>query len=81
MAHFALGQFFVEPVCRFQSNHISYISASTVTQGIFSRTPNFDGNWIILTVQDVVKSVKPPGLWLNIQVNALCIAVNSSFLI
>lgn len=46
------------------------LSNVLLTQGIFSRTPNFDGNWIILTVQDVVKSVKPPGLWLNIQHDA-----------
>lgn len=41
----------------------------TVRQGIYSRTNKFDGNLFqILTVDDVAKQLKPPGLWLNIQV-------------
>lgn len=41
-----------------------------VTQGIYSRTNKFDGNlYPILTVDDVVNQTKPPGLWLNVQVN------------
>uniref|UniRef100_A0A1S4D9B7 glycerophosphodiester phosphodiesterase n=2 Tax=Nicotiana TaxID=4085 RepID=A0A1S4D9B7_TOBAC len=40
----------------------------TLRQGVFSRTPKFDGTQQkILTVLDVVNKVKPPGLWLNIQ--------------
>ncbi|CAN4103962.1 unnamed protein product [Withania somnifera] len=39
----------------------------SLKQGVFSRSPRFDGTpQEILTVQDVV-TVKPPGLWLNIQ--------------
>ncbi|KAD4386092.1 hypothetical protein E3N88_26261 [Mikania micrantha] len=38
-----------------------------LTQGILSRSPVFDGSLKILTVEDVVGQVKPPGLWLNIQ--------------
>ncbi|KAK9080688.1 hypothetical protein SSX86_000446 [Deinandra increscens subsp. villosa] len=41
-----------------------------LTQGILSRSPVFDGSLAILTVQDVVGQVKPPGLWLNIQHDA-----------
>ncbi|KAG5570360.1 hypothetical protein H5410_060126 [Solanum commersonii] len=40
----------------------------TLKQGVYSRTSRFDGTQqSILTVQDVVNQVKPPGLWLNIQ--------------
>ncbi|KAD3067185.1 hypothetical protein R6Q59_018720 [Mikania micrantha] len=38
-------------------------------QGIFSRTPVFDGSYNIVTVDDVA-GLKPPGLWLNIQHDA-----------
>ncbi|KAI3820481.1 hypothetical protein L1987_08029 [Smallanthus sonchifolius] len=41
-----------------------------LTQGILSRSPVFDGSFKILTVEDVVGQVKPPGLWLNIQHDA-----------
>ncbi|KAF3453367.1 hypothetical protein FNV43_RR03807 [Rhamnella rubrinervis] len=42
-----------------------------VTQGIYSRTNKFDGNFYqILTVDDVAKQLKPPGLWLNVQHDA-----------
>ncbi|KAI3686180.1 hypothetical protein L1987_79853 [Smallanthus sonchifolius] len=41
-----------------------------LTQGILSRSPVFDGSFKILTVEDVVEQVKPPGLWLNIQHDA-----------
>ncbi|XP_076895493.1 glycerophosphodiester phosphodiesterase GDPDL3-like [Bidens hawaiensis] len=37
-----------------------------LTQGIFSRSPVFDGTLQILRVEEV-KELKPPGLWLNIQ--------------
>lgn len=41
-----------------------------VTQGIYSRTNKFDGNFYpILTVDDVATQNKPPGFWLNVQVN------------
>lgn len=41
----------------------------TVNQGVYSRTDKFDGNvFQILTVQDMARQIKPPGLWLNIQV-------------
>ncbi|NP_001312539.1 glycerophosphodiester phosphodiesterase GDPDL4-like precursor [Nicotiana tabacum] len=40
----------------------------SLKQGVFSRSPRFDGTpQQILTVQDVASQVKPPGLWLNIQ--------------
>ncbi|KAK9072251.1 hypothetical protein SSX86_008684 [Deinandra increscens subsp. villosa] len=38
-----------------------------LAQDIFSRSPLFDGSFKILRVEDVVKGVKPPGLWLNVQ--------------
>ncbi|KVH99195.1 Glycerophosphoryl diester phosphodiesterase [Cynara cardunculus var. scolymus] len=41
-----------------------------LTQGILSRSPDFDGAFNILTVEDVAGKVKPPGLWLNIQHDA-----------
>ncbi|KAK9269254.1 hypothetical protein L1049_001024 [Liquidambar formosana] len=42
-----------------------------LTQGIYSRSSRFDGNMFrILTVQDVVQQLRPPGLWLNIQHDA-----------
>lgn len=42
---------------------------ATVAQGIYSRSPVFDGYSNILTVEDVVKEVKPrPSMWLNVQV-------------
>ncbi|CAL5402696.1 unnamed protein product [Camellia sinensis] len=40
-----------------------------VTQGIYSRPDKFDG-YQILTVQNMVKQMSPPGLWLNIQHDA-----------
>ncbi|XP_073029244.1 glycerophosphodiester phosphodiesterase GDPDL3-like [Primulina eburnea] len=39
----------------------------SLKQRIFSRSQMFDGSSRILTVDEVVKLVKPPGLWLNIQ--------------
>lgn len=36
-------------------------------QGLYSRTEKFDGVLPILTV-DYLESLKPPGVWLNIQV-------------
>ncbi|KAG2682463.1 hypothetical protein I3843_11G193400 [Carya illinoinensis] len=43
-----------------------------LAQGVYSRTNRFDGNDDnrILTVQDLATTVKPPGLWLNIQHDA-----------
>ncbi|XP_042514123.1 glycerophosphodiester phosphodiesterase GDPDL1-like isoform X2 [Macadamia integrifolia] len=42
-----------------------------LTQGIYSRTNKFDGNMFnILTVEDLVSQIRPPGLWLNIQNDA-----------
>ncbi|KAJ0898978.1 putative glycerophosphodiester phosphodiesterase [Helianthus annuus] len=38
-----------------------------LVQDIFSRSPVFDDSLQILTVEDVVKEVKPSGLWLNVQ--------------
>ncbi|KAA8523599.1 hypothetical protein F0562_010022 [Nyssa sinensis] len=37
-----------------------------LTQGIYSRSDKFYG-YQILTVQDVAKTLAPPGLWLNIE--------------
>lgn len=46
---------------------LTYISA--VIQAIYSRSNAFDSNnYVILAVEDVVTNFKPPGLWLNIQV-------------
>ncbi|KAK2639873.1 hypothetical protein Ddye_027668 [Dipteronia dyeriana] len=43
----------------------------SLTQGVYSRTNKFDGNvFPILTVEDMLRQVKPPGLWLNIQHDA-----------
>ncbi|RXI03398.1 hypothetical protein DVH24_004050 [Malus domestica] len=40
-----------------------------VTQGIYSRTNRFDGNlYPILLIEDVATQIKPPSLWLNIQI-------------
>lgn len=41
-----------------------------LTQGIYSRSPLFDGSSKILTVQEVADQIQPPGLWLNIQHHA-----------
>ncbi|XP_047336964.1 glycerophosphodiester phosphodiesterase GDPDL3-like [Impatiens glandulifera] len=46
-----------------------------LTQQIFSRPPNFDGNaWPVLTIDDLVNIFAPPaltpGLWLNIEHDA-----------
>ncbi|CAH1451024.1 unnamed protein product [Lactuca virosa] len=41
-----------------------------LTQGIYSRSPVFDGSSSILTVNDVADQIQPPGLWLNIQHDA-----------
>ncbi|XP_019435653.1 PREDICTED: glycerophosphodiester phosphodiesterase GDPDL3-like [Lupinus angustifolius] len=42
-----------------------------LTQGVYSRNSLFDGNQLpILTVDDLVTAVTPPGLWLNIQHDA-----------
>ncbi|GAB4846055.1 hypothetical protein Ancab_025054 [Ancistrocladus abbreviatus] len=41
----------------------------TVTQGIYSRNPNFDGAYRVITV-DAFKQLKLPGSWLNIQHDA-----------
>ncbi|KAF5479009.1 hypothetical protein F2P56_005521 [Juglans regia] len=39
-----------------------------LNQGVYSRTNKFDGNGFqILTVQNLTATMKPPGLWLNIQ--------------
>lgn len=44
--------------------------ALAVNQGVYSRSGKFDGNLFpILTVQEMVKLIRPPGLWLNLQVN------------
>ncbi|KAF7831319.1 glycerophosphodiester phosphodiesterase GDPDL1-like [Senna tora] len=42
-----------------------------LTQGVYSRTNKFDGNLFpIFTVDDLVKQVAPPFLWLNVQHDA-----------
>lgn len=55
----------------------TFLVNETVVQGVYSRTPNFDGstNNHILTVEKVAKLVKSPsaGLWLNVQVIIECI--------
>lgn len=41
----------------------------TVTQGVFSRSNLFDHSFFqVVTVEEVARQLKPPGLWLNIQV-------------
>ncbi|KAL8098705.1 hypothetical protein AgCh_031451 [Apium graveolens] len=43
----------------------------TLTQGVFSRSNLFDRSFFqILTVEEVARQLKPPGLWLNIQHDA-----------
>ncbi|KAE9614757.1 putative glycerophosphodiester phosphodiesterase [Lupinus albus] len=47
------------------------LSNVPLTQGVYSRNSFFDGNqFAILTVDDLVTAVSPPGLWLNIQHDA-----------
>ncbi|KDO62176.1 hypothetical protein CISIN_1g003550mg [Citrus sinensis] len=47
------------------------LSNIILNQGVYSRTDKFDGNGFqILTVQDMARQIKPPGLWLNIQHDA-----------
>ncbi|CAL0317448.1 unnamed protein product [Lupinus luteus] len=47
------------------------LSTVALTQGVFSRTEVFDGTlFAILTVDDLVKELAPPGLWLNVQHDA-----------
>ncbi|XP_028758491.1 glycerophosphodiester phosphodiesterase GDPDL4 [Neltuma alba] len=47
---------------------IKDLSQVALTQGIYSRTNKFDGNlYPIFTVEELVKQVDPPVLWLNIQ--------------
>ncbi|MCD7466737.1 hypothetical protein HAX54_003742 [Datura stramonium] len=44
------------------------LATVSLKQGVYSRSPNFDGTpQQILTVQDVATQIKPPALWLNIQ--------------
>ncbi|KAL7217130.1 hypothetical protein ACSBR1_028943 [Camellia fascicularis] len=45
---------------------LSELANVILTQGIYSRPDRLDG-YPILTVQDMVKQLRPPGLWLNIQ--------------
>ncbi|KAE9614758.1 hypothetical protein Lal_00036040 [Lupinus albus] len=50
--------------------NLTELADVSLLQGVYSRTSSFDGNHFrILTVEDVVKLVKPPspGLWLNVQ--------------
>ncbi|XP_006346174.1 glycerophosphodiester phosphodiesterase GDPDL4 [Solanum tuberosum] len=48
--------------------NIKDLAPVSLKQGVYSRSPRFDGTpQQILTVQDVATQVKPPGLWLNIQ--------------
>nr|GEW93438.1 glycerophosphodiester phosphodiesterase GDPDL3-like [Tanacetum cinerariifolium] len=49
---------------------ISDLDKVFLIQGIFSRSPSFDGSWKILTVDVVAGKIQPPGLWLNIQHDA-----------
>ncbi|XP_021759066.1 glycerophosphodiester phosphodiesterase GDPDL3-like [Chenopodium quinoa] len=47
------------------------LSQVTLTQGIYSRSPDFDGSLFrIQTVEDVFMQNKPAGFWLNIQNDA-----------
>ncbi|KAM7495618.1 hypothetical protein LguiB_030227 [Lonicera macranthoides] len=54
---------------------VAFVSAITVTQGVYSRPPIFDNEFPIQTVEDVAqfkspkspKGFKPHGFWLNIQ--------------
>ncbi|KAF4384473.1 hypothetical protein G4B88_007110 [Cannabis sativa] len=44
------------------------LSIFSVRQGVFSRTNKFDGNaFSILSVDQMIKEIKPKNLWLNIQ--------------
>ncbi|XP_062107134.1 glycerophosphodiester phosphodiesterase GDPDL3-like [Humulus lupulus] len=47
------------------------LATVSISQGIYSRSPRFDGNLFqILTVDEMAKQLKPPGIWLNIQHDA-----------
>lgn len=41
----------------------------TDTQGVYSRTPRFDGNLFPIQTVENVTALKPPGMWLNVQVD------------
>ncbi|KAL6315143.1 hypothetical protein AAG906_035351 [Vitis piasezkii] len=44
------------------------LATVSLNQGVYSRSNRFDGNLFpILTVQEMFKLTRPPGLWLNIQ--------------
>ncbi|KAL6315116.1 hypothetical protein AAG906_035324 [Vitis piasezkii] len=44
------------------------LATVSLNQGVYSRSGKFDGNLFpILTVQEMVKLTRPPGLWLNLQ--------------
>ena len=46
-----------------------------VTQGIYSRTERFDTMYSILSVTDFQSNVKPPSVWLNVQVKLTLLAI------
>ncbi|KAK7276906.1 hypothetical protein RIF29_18054 [Crotalaria pallida] len=47
------------------------LSSVSLVQAVYSRTNLFDGNQLqILTVDDLVQGITPPGLWLNVQYDA-----------
>ncbi|KAF7815952.1 glycerophosphodiester phosphodiesterase GDPDL3-like [Senna tora] len=47
------------------------LSTVSIVQGVYSRSNKFDGNgYSIVTVEDLVKNVSLPSLWLNIQHDA-----------
>ncbi|KAI8007006.1 Glycerophosphodiester phosphodiesterase GDPDL3 [Camellia lanceoleosa] len=49
---------------------LNELTSVSLTQGIYSRPDRFDYGNPIFTVQDMVKQLRPPGLWLNIQHDA-----------
>ncbi|PWA66367.1 glycerophosphoryl diester phosphodiesterase [Artemisia annua] len=49
---------------------ITDLEQVTLNQGIFSRSPVYDGYMNIITVGEVAGKMQPPGLWLNIQHDA-----------
>ncbi|CAI0437388.1 unnamed protein product, partial [Linum tenue] len=46
------------------------LSTVSLTQGVYSRSPNFDSNLFPILTPDDVAALKPAGLWLNVQHDA-----------
>ncbi|OAY55187.1 glycerophosphodiester phosphodiesterase GDPDL3 [Manihot esculenta] len=54
------------------------VSSVIYTQGVYSRTPRFDGNLFPIQTVENVTALKPPGMWLNVQHDAFFMQHNLS---